>query len=408
MMKNFYGKKGSGKRKSTSKRSKAPPKRTYTMDEITKQLDSSSNSKGLDNKKNTDFRGFGGSYEVQYDDNENKRFKDKYSGMKFKNKNKKKKGMMQLGYGKIYGSAKAKNKGAGRVCLIDDRARRHSNILKNKIKEDERLDRRVSDFDDHSGGINFKAMREELRDLKMGADEDKFEIQKFEEYQPDDVEDEFVVNEAKLDITNGRFGFKTEGGYEDDEYLDVLHEDNQIRGEEYEAELNRPPTPKMVEDMTWDERTEYLAEKKRKKQEDREKELFKEATFKPKINALSKTIDLKRTRGVVIGMNRTNMLHGLKKVLQQREVQLREIVKTEEFLRRGKKEMEECTFRPKLNRKKNRRVHQASLAERSKIFMQKKKKREEEAKQRREQEEIEGCTFQPRVNRKKVVRRGCK
>lgn len=404
-MKNFYGNKGSRKKK-TSKSSNAAPKRSFTMEEIERHLDSSSNSIGMNKSPNKDFKGFGASYEVKYNPNENKRFKEKYSGIKFKNK--KKKGIMEMGYGKIYGSAKSKSKGAGRVSLIDDKARRHSNILKNQIKEEERLQRRAQTFDDPSGDLNFRAMREELEDLKMDAFDEDHNLQKFQAYLKNDDDEKEIVNEAKLDITKDGFGFKDDYGYEDDEYLDALHEENQIKGEEYEAELNRPPTPKMVEDMTWEERNKYLADKKKRKKQEREKEVFREATFKPKINSMSKTIDLQRTRGVVVGMKRTNMLHGLKKVLQKREEQLREIVKTEEFLRRGKKEMEECTFKPKVNTKKNRKVHRASLAERTQQFMMKKKKREEEAKKRREQEEIEGCTFQPKVNRQRNVRRGYK
>lgn len=154
--------------------------------------------------------------------------------------------------------------------------------------------------------------------------------------------------------------------------------------------------------MDKDERMEYLNYKKMKKLAQKEEEERRINTFKPKINKRSKKIDNRRMRGM--GGDRNQMLFGLKKVLDYREQQLKEIVEAEKFMRYGKKELMNCTFKPKTNRKVNSRISRSSIQERAQQFNRRKKMREMERERERDLEEVHGCTFRPKINKRK--RRG--
>jgi hypothetical protein len=175
-----------------------------------------------------------------------------------------------------------------------------------------------------------------------------------------------------------------------------LYEDGEYEDEHY---LNySEPLPKKIEEMTMEERHKYLEEKKRRKKEKQEEEFKKTTSFKPKINKKSKNIDMRRTLGVK--SDRAHRLHDMKRVLAYRERQLKEIVDTENFLKFGQEEIKNCTFTPQIN-KKSAAKEVLSIQERTKAFIERKKKKEEEARKIREMNEIKGCTFQPKILKRK-------
>ena len=210
--------------------------------------------------------------------------------------------------------------------------------------------------------------------------------------------------------------YKQEAGdYEDlNRFEHILRETNPNREEEEQEEEGYGDAMYLTEDserdyesmnmsqqikhMSKEERDEYLEYKRAKKKEKWEREQRKIASFKPKINHRSKKIDQNRTKGRKV--DRGQMLFGLKKVLKYREQQLKEIVETEKFMRYGRKEMLNCTFRPKINRKTTYNVKRPSIQERAQAFNQRKKQREQQRKREREQEEVAGCTFRPKINRR--------
>ena len=192
-----------------------------------------------------------------------------------------------------------------------------------------------------------------------------------------------------------------------DRFEEFLNEENEERreketyGDDIYLTDNKPDLKNMdmkeaIKYMTREERAEYLAEKKKRKKLKREEELAKQMSFKPKINPKSKMIDNNRTRHMKI--DRNQLLFGLNTVLKHREEQLKEIVEAEKFMKYAQEELNECTFHPKINRGGPVSVHEGSIAQRTKAFMNKKRLKEEQHKRLTEMNEVRHCTFAPRIN----------
>ena len=161
---------------------------------------------------------------------------------------------------------------------------------------------------------------------------------------------------------------------------------------------------KEIQYMSKEERDDYFNYKKQQKKQKWEEEQRRIASFKPKINKRSKKIDTNRMKGNKV--DRNQMLFGLKKVLDYRGEQLKEIVEAEKFMKFGKEEMMNCTFRPKVNKKKNRMVHRSSIQERAEAHNLRKKQRELQRQKEKQMEEVAGCTFRPKINRRRRKRNG--
>lgn len=203
------------------------------------------------------------------------------------------------------------------------------------------------------------------------------------------------LSRFKRFINDGEEPEDEEEGYGDDKYLVDLQEEKPESNKDMKVEIKK---------MSKEERDEYFQEKKRKKQQKKDEEFRRIASFKPKINEKSKTIDFQRTRG--IRNNRGHMLYDLNKVLAHREKQLKEIVQTEQFMKFGQAEMKNCTFTPKINKKNDTRLTQSSLQERTEMYMKRKKDREAKGKKLRELNETKDCTFRPRINRSRNAHNG--
>jgi hypothetical protein len=224
-------------------------------------------------------------------------------------------------------------------------------------------------------------MKSDLKDYKHDV-EDYDDIQRFEEF----------LNEGQSGEEEPEDEF---GGYGDDKYLNEASDEKNYESMDMTREIGN---------MTKEERTEYLNYKKQKKKEKKEEEERLKNSFKPKINKKSKNIDSKRMRGMQ--GSRGEMLFGLKKVLDYREQQLKEIVEAEKFMKFGKEELMNCTFRPKVNNKINSRITRSSIQERAEAYNQRKRMRELQRQREREQEEVLGCTFRPKINKRKKRRNG--
>ena len=210
------------------------------------------------------------------------------------------------------------------------------------------------------------------------------------------------VNDYKRRATNNeditRFERFLHDG-EEEEDIEVGYEHETRKKEAFINE--RPDLSKMqmkdaMKYMTREERDEYLAEKKRIKKEKFEEEQRKINSFKPKINFKSKQMDNNRTRHMK--MNRHELLFGLNKVLKHREIQLKEIVEAEKFMKYAQEELNECTFRPKINQGGTGTINEGSIAQRTQAFMERKKRRVEEHKKLNEMNEVKDCTFNPKIN----------
>jgi hypothetical protein len=346
MMQNFYKKPKKNTKKGYNPRSKGSTKKkkTLTMDEMYKTIDqdSSSQSSGT----NSDFRGTSSFYSQNMD--------------------------------KVYG--KRKNTSDEKRVTFD--VPRNSNFGKKK-----RVFTDTDVVDDILGnrkrGNTLKSeilmMKSDLNDYKQEV-VDYDDINRFEEFLKE-----------------------TEPQEEEEE------EEEEVYEEDYHTEPDRIDYDSMdmtreMQYMTKEERTEYFNYKKQKKKEKWEEEQRRIASFKPKINKKSKKIDTNRMKGHKV--DRNQMLFGLKKVLDYRGQQLKEIVEAEKFMKFGKEEMMNCTFRPKVNKKKNRMVHRSSIQERAEAHNLRKKQRELQRQKERELEEVAGCTFRPRINRKRRKRNG--
>jgi hypothetical protein len=349
MMQNFYKKKKKQTKKGYNPRAKASSKKkkTLTMNEMYKTIDQDSSSKS--SGTNPDYIGTSSFYSQNMD--------------------------------KIYGKRK-KSSDEKRVTF---NVPRHSNFNKKKrvFTDNDVVDDILGN---RKRGDTLKSeilmMRSDLQDYKQDV-VDYNDLNRFEEFlketdpakdiEEEDEEDEYMYEEE----------YNTEPGRIDYDSMDMTRE---------------------IQFMTKEERTDYFNYKKQKKKEKWEEEQKRIASFKPKINKKSKKIDTNRMKGRKI--DRNQMLFGLKKVLDYRGQQLKEIVEAEKFMKFGRKEMMNCTFRPKVNKKKNRMIHRSSIQERAEAHNQRKRQRELQRQREREMEEVQGCTFRPKINRRKRKKNG--
>jgi hypothetical protein len=160
--------------------------------------------------------------------------------------------------------------------------------------------------------------------------------------------------------------------------------------------LQAPTSKRGVHQSVYERNKEFLERKK-----ERLKQIEKEtaASFKPKINKKSALID--RLRMGNGGYPRYESLHGLDEVLKQREQQLKELIEQERFEKFEKQELENCTFKPKINSSYSmREAPGVSLADRNQHWTERKKEKIESIAKNVEKEEMKDCTFKPKTIKK--------
>ena len=212
----------------------------------------------------------------------------------------------------------------------------------------------------------FMMMKSDLNDYKRKISNNQ-DINRFEEFLRGDMEGE------------------PETPFGDDRYL-----------------TNEPPEPEVdmkdaIKYMTREERQEYLNQKKLLKKKRFEDEMKKQNSFQPKINKKSKAIDQNRTKNMKF--KRHDLLFGLNTVLKQREEHLKEVIEAERFMKYAQDELNECTFHPRINRGGPVTMSEGTIADRSRAFMEKKRRKQMEHDRVREMNEVKDCTFTPQINK---------
>lgn len=178
----------------------------------------------------------------------------------------------------------------------------------------------------------------------------------------------------------------------------IPEEDYDIEEEIKPTMPNQVPMSKrsMQQQSVYERNKEFLQRKK-----ERLKQIEKEtaASFKPKINKKSALLD--RLRMGQGGYPRYESLHGLDEVLKQREQQLKELIEQERFEKFEKQELENCTFKPKINSSYSmREAPGVSVADRNQNWTERKKEKIVSIAKNIEKEEMKDCTFKPKITKK--------
>lgn len=232
-------------------------------------------------------------------------------------------------------------------------------VFSNEFEESSSIDKKANTMKN----AEFMMMRSDLNDYKMKVSNND-DINKFQQFLRGDMEE------------------VEEEGYGDSQY-------NDSQGPQVDMK-------DAIKYMTREERQEYLKQKKLKRKKKFEDEMKKKNSFKPKINKKSKAIDNNRTKNMKF--KRHDLLFGLNTVLKQREEQLKEVIEAERFMKYAQEELNECTFHPRINRVGPNTVNEGSIAERTRAFMEKKRRKQESHQRMKQLNEVRDCTFTPKIN----------
>jgi hypothetical protein len=350
------------------KKSKGPTLPTFTVEEMMKTVNTSEGVDvdidfgSLSNTRRTS--NFGVNH---VSDTGGQRTKRK-SNQGFKSNNSKKSfgsRKMKATFGKSLG-------GGGSKTSRDQMTSPYGNVRKkkkekmndNQIMFDNRFDRASSleKKDKTIKNAEFMMMRSDLNDYKQKVSNND-DINKFQQFLKGDME-----------------------GVEEEEDSEYMSENGMPQMDMKDA----------IKYMTREERQEYLKQKKLKRKKKFEDEMKKKNSFKPKINKKSKAIDNNRTKNM--RFKRHDLLFGLNTVLKQREEQLKEVIEAERFMKYAQEELNECTFHPRINRMGPSTVNEGSIAERTKAFMEKKKRKQMNHDRIKKINETKDCTFTPKIN----------
>ena len=158
------------------------------------------------------------------------------------------------------------------------------------------------------------------------------------------------------------------------------------------AETNAFKSKRTIQQSLYERNREFL---QRRKEHIKQIEREISASFRPKINKKSVLIDkMRRGRDA---SPRYESLHALDGVLRECKEELKETIEQERFEKFYKEELENCTFRPKINSMQSispARNYQ-SVSERGGQWRQKTKQKVQNMARIAEIEELKDCTFKP-------------
>jgi hypothetical protein len=295
-------------------------------------------------------------------------------------------------------------------------------------QNDDNLFAQVGDGDDLFGAV----IRKQSQDIKSKAINKKSKSPLLSEHSYDDTIQKVFGSEPRTFQVkeDNRTSSKTKKTtldnwrdilYNDDDMPDLVallmqpkkdstdnfkKQSQNIPEEEYDLDedvkpilTNRAPISKrsMQQQQSVYERNKEFLQRKKERLKQIEKETA--ASFKPKINKKSALLD--RLRMGHGGYPRYESLHGLDEVLKQREQQLKELIEQERFEKFEKAELENCTFKPKINSSYSMRdTPGVSLIDRHQNWTDRKKEKIESIAKNIEKEEMKDCTFKPKITKK--------